>query len=126
MPWLGRAVVKRGVGGWVCGMVTIYCLAFFGGLFDGSRGGDWELRWVWVVVSSLLRVVVTCESGSCFGLELGAICVLRLRRLRRVQWVLRVGLMRLCMRSVTYSSSSPVMTYLRWVVRAIPRVVGCV
>ena len=48
---------------------------FFGGLFDGFRGGDWELSWVWVVVSSLLRVVVACEGGSCFGLELEAICV---------------------------------------------------
>ncbi len=111
MPWLGRAVVKRGVGGWVCGMVAAFCLAFFGGLFDGSKGGNWELSWVWVAVSSLLRLVVACEGGSCFGLELGAIYVLRFWRLRRVRWVLRVGLVRLCMRLVTYSSSSPVMTY---------------
>ena len=43
MPWLGRAVVERGGGGWVCGMVAAYCLAFFGGLFDGFGGGDCEL-----------------------------------------------------------------------------------
>ena len=68
-----------------------------------------------VVGSGLLRVIVACEGGYCFGLDLGVICVLWLRRLRRVRWVLWVGLVRLCMRSVTYSSSSPVITYLRWV-----------
>ena len=76
-------------------------------------GEDWEFSWVWVVVSGLLRVVVACEGGSCFELELGAICVLRLRQLRRVRWVHRVGFVRLCMRLVTYSSNSLVMTYLR-------------
>ena len=114
MPLLRRSVVNHGIGGRVCGMVAAYCLAFFGGLFDGSGGGDWELSWVWMVVSGLLRVVVACEGESCFGLELEAICVIRLRRLRRVWWVLRVGLVRLCMRSVTYSSTSPVITYLMW------------
>ncbi len=75
MSWLGRSVVKRGIGEWVCGVVAAYCLAFFGGLCDGARGGGWELSWVWVMVSGLLRVVIACEGGSCFGLELGAICV---------------------------------------------------
>ena len=95
-------------------MVAAYCLVFFGGLFDGFRGGNLESSWVWVMVSSLLRMVIACEGESCIGLELGAICVLRLRRLRRLRWLLRVGLVRFCMRLVTYSSSSPVITYLRW------------
>ena len=67
-----------------------------------------------MVVSSLLRVIVACDGGSCFELVLGVICVLWLRRLRGVRWVLRAGLVRLCMRLVTFSSSSPVITYLRW------------
>ena len=41
---------------------------FFGGLFAGSRGGGWEFSWVWVVASGILRAVVACEGGSCFGL----------------------------------------------------------
>ena len=80
MSWLGRAVVSRGIGGWVCELVAEDCLVFFGGLFDGSNRGDWGWSWVWVVVCGLLRVVVACEGGSCIGLGLGAICVLRLRR----------------------------------------------
>ncbi len=80
MSRLGRAVVKRGIGVWVCELVAAYRLVFFGGLFDGSRGGDWEFSWVWVVVCGLLRVVVACEVGSCIELGLEAICVLRLRR----------------------------------------------
>ena len=74
MPWLGRAVVMRSIGGCMYGMVAAYCLPFFGGLFDGSWGGGWEFSWVWVVTSGLLRVVVACEGGSCFGMG-GAICV---------------------------------------------------
>ena len=75
MSWLGRSGVKRGIGGWVCGMVAAFCFAFFGGLCEGARGGGWELSWVWVMVSCLLRVVVAYEGRSCFGLEFRAICV---------------------------------------------------
>ena len=75
MSGRGRFVVKLGIGGWVCGMVAPFCFDFFGGLCVGAWGGGWELSWVWVMVSGLLRVVVACEGGSCFGLELGAICV---------------------------------------------------
>ncbi len=46
MLWLGQAVVDRGIGERVCGAVGACCLAFFGGLFGGSRGGDWEFSWV--------------------------------------------------------------------------------
>ena len=35
IPWLGRAVVKRGIGGPVCGMVGACCLVIFGGLLGG-------------------------------------------------------------------------------------------
>jgi hypothetical protein len=65
-------------------------------------------------VSGLLWDVVACEGESFCGLGLGVVCALWLRRLRSVRWVLLVGLVRSCMRLVTYSSSSPVMTYLRW------------
>ena len=75
MWWLGRSVVKRGVGGWMCGMMASYCLAFIAGLCDGVGGGYMDLSWVWEMLSGLLRVVVVCEGGSCFGLVLGAICV---------------------------------------------------
>ena len=61
-----------------------------------------------------MRVIVACKGGSSFGLDLGVLYVLWWRRLRRVRWVLRVGLVRLCMRLVTFSSSSPVITYFRW------------
>ena len=67
-----------------------------------------------MVVCGLLWVIVACGGGSCFRLDLGVICVLWLRRFRRVRWVLRVGLVRVCMRLVMYSSSSPVIAYLRW------------
>jgi hypothetical protein len=46
MLWLGQAVVDRGIGERVCGAVGACCLAFFGGLFGGSGGGDWEFSWV--------------------------------------------------------------------------------
>ena len=46
MPWLRRAVVKRGIGERVCGIVGVCCLAFFGELFGGSGGRDWESSWV--------------------------------------------------------------------------------
>ena len=98
----------------MCGIVGAWCLGFFGGLFGGSGGGDWESSWVWVVVSGLLRVIIACEGEYFCGLVLGVICVLWLRRLCSVRWVLLLGLVRLCMRLVTYSSSPPVITYLRW------------
>ena len=75
MSRLGRSIVERGVGGWVCGVVSSYCLVFFAGLCDGARGGGWESSWVWVMLSGLLRVVEVCEGGSCFGLVLVANCV---------------------------------------------------
>ena len=40
MLWLGRAVVERSIGERVCGALGACCLAFFGGLFGGSGGGD--------------------------------------------------------------------------------------
>jgi hypothetical protein len=46
MPWLGRVVVKSGIGGRVYGMVGACGLAFFGELFGGSGGGDWGSSWV--------------------------------------------------------------------------------
>ena len=82
-------------------------------MFGGS-GGDWESSWVCVVVGGLLWVVVVCEGESFCGLGLGVVCVLWLRRLRGVRWVLLLEVVRLCTRLVTYSSSSPVITYLRW------------
>jgi hypothetical protein len=79
MLWLGRSDVDRGIGGLVCEVVTLCCLAFFGGLCVGARGGGWEWSWVWVRVCGLLRVVVVCEGESCFGLVLEACCVCLLR-----------------------------------------------
>jgi hypothetical protein len=65
-------------------------------------------------VSGLLREFVACRGGSFCALGLGVNCVLWLRQLRCVRCVLRVGLVMSCIRLVTYSSSSPVITYLRW------------
>ena len=45
-PWLGRAVVERGIVGLVYGVVGARCLAFFGRMLGGSGGGDWESAWV--------------------------------------------------------------------------------
>ena len=80
MLGLGRWDVERDIGGWVCGVVELCCLAFYGGLCDGARGGGWELSWVWVMVCGLLRVAVASEGGSCFGLVLEASCVCLLLR----------------------------------------------
>ena len=66
-------------------------------------------------VCGLLREIVVSEGESCLGLVSEDIsCVYLLRRVRGVRWVRWVGLVRLCMRLVTYVSSSPVITYLRW------------
>ena len=35
--WMKRSDVGRGIGGWVCGLVTTRCLAFFGGLCVRAR-----------------------------------------------------------------------------------------
>jgi len=76
-----------------------------------GRGCGWI--WVWVRVCGFLRVVVVCGGEFCFGLVLVS-CVCLLRRGRGIRWVLWMGLVRSCMRLVTYVSSSPVITYLRW------------
>ena len=75
MLWMGRSDGERGIGGWVCGVVASYCLAFFGGLCDGARGGGWKLSWMWVMASGLLRVVIVCGGESRVGLVLEASCV---------------------------------------------------
>jgi hypothetical protein len=113
MLWMERSDVGRVIGGWVCELVTYRWLAFFGGLCVRARGGSWCWSWVWVRVCGLLRVVNGGEGEFCFGSvsEVSYVCLLRL--LRVVRWVCWVGLERLCMRLVTYVSSSPVMTYLR-------------
>ena len=113
MLWMNRSDFGRVIGGWVCGLVTSCCLAFFGGLCVRARGGSCCWRWVWVRVCGLLRVVDVGEGESCFGSvsEVSSVCFLRL--LRVVRWVCWAGLERLCMRLVTYVSSSPAITYLR-------------
>ena len=77
MPWLGRAVVKHGIGGRVFGIVGVCCLAFFGEMFGGSggglgielgvNGGEWSFAgycslrgWVlfWVRLERVLCVMV--------------------------------------------------------------------
>ncbi len=53
MPWFGRAVVKRGIGGRVCGMVGVCCFFFLRrvvwwvrgrglGIELGVSGGEWS------------------------------------------------------------------------------------
>ena len=41
MLWMERSDVEQGIGGWVGGLVTSRCLAFFGGLYVRTRGGRW-------------------------------------------------------------------------------------
>ena len=65
-------------------------------------------------VCGLLREIVVDKGESYLGLVSEVSCVYLLRRVRGVRWVHWVGLVRLCMRLVTYVSSSPVITYLRW------------
>ena len=100
MLWLGRPDVERGIGGWMCGVLVSYCLASFGRLCDGARGGRWELSWVWVRVCGLLRVVVVYEGQYCFGLVLEASCECVLLRVRGARLGLWVGLEREWMRLV--------------------------
>jgi len=111
--WMERSDVGRGIGGWVCYGVASRCLAFFGGFCVRAEGGSWCWSWSWVRVGGLLRVVFVGEGESCFGLVLEVSCVYLIRLLRGVRWVCWVGLVRLCMRLVTYVSSSQVITYLR-------------
>jgi hypothetical protein len=37
--WMERSDVGRGIGGWLCGLVTSRCLAFFGGLCARASEG---------------------------------------------------------------------------------------
>jgi hypothetical protein len=113
MLWMERSDVGRVIGGWVCGLVTSRCLVFFGGFCVRARGGSWCWSWVLMRVCGLLWVVDVGEGESFFGSVSEVSCVCLLRLLREVRWVCWVGLERLCMRLVTYVSSSPVMTYLR-------------
>ena len=82
MLWMERSDVGRVIGGWVCGLVTSRCLAFFGGLCVRARGGSWCWSWVWARVCGLLRVVNVGEGESCFGSvsEVSCVCLLRLLR----------------------------------------------
>jgi hypothetical protein len=113
MLWMERSGVGRVIGGWVCGLVTSGCLAFFGGLCVRARGGSWCWSWVWVRVCGLLWVVDVGEGGSCFGSVSEVSCVCLLRLFREVWWACWAGLESLCMRLVSYVSSSPVIIYLR-------------
>jgi len=66
-----------------------------------------------VRVCGLLRVVDVGEGEFCFGSISEVSCVCLLRLLRVIRWVYWAELERLCMRLVTYVSSSPVMRYVR-------------
>ena len=109
----GPFSVERVVGVGVFGVVSSLFLAFFGGFCVEMGREEW--RWVClsVVVVVRFRVVgmVGVRVGSDMSLEVGWVCLLRRERVREAGCGVVV---RLCMRSFTNVSSSPVSMYFRW------------